>query len=86
MSKQRVYECHMDMFWNCFNQEDWDRAIEVLDRAIEIDPNNPDAYQRRGQSYQRKSRAESDAEERKKYFDKSDADLKKAIELFQKDS
>lgn len=64
-------KAYMESAQAYFNKKQYDKAIDELNEAIEINPKNAEAYNNRGVNYYMKDQ-----------YDKATADYKKAIEIF----
>lgn len=78
-SKQAKWQEQYDLGVRYLSEGDYEEAILAFSAAIEIDPNNPDAYVQRGDAYVMAAKAEPDNAE--EYLRKAKKDYKKAEKL-----
>lgn len=78
-SKQAKWQEQYDLGVRYLSDGDYEEAIIAFSAAIEIDPNNPDAYVLRGDAYVMAAGAEPDNAE--EYLRKAKKDYKKAARL-----
>lgn len=78
-NKQAKWQEQYDLGVRYLSEGDYEEAIIAFSAAIEIDPNNPDAYVQRGDAYVMAAKSEPDKAE--KYLRLAKKDYKKAESL-----
>lgn len=78
-NQQARWQEQYDLGVRYLSEGDYEEAIIAFSAAIEIDPNNPDAYVQRGDAYVMAAKAEPDRAE--EYLRKAKKDYKKAENL-----
>jgi len=87
MSNRRIADSYLNIAFNYLNQDNYDEAIANLNKAIAIEPDNPDLYFERGHAYRRKASFERRNIERNTQgaddLNQSNVDFTEAIRLYE---